>query len=117
MSWHQRLLSTIFPRHLDRELEEETRYHVERRAEELASQGMPPDAAQREAARMFGNRTSLKESARDRDTLQWLTSLTQDLRLAARCLRKSPAFATVSILTLALGISAVTAVFTVVNGL
>ncbi len=90
-------------------------FHVRERADELAASGMSREAAELEARRRFGNRTSLKERTRDADLLEWLASIVDDLRYALRGLRSAPGFALVAILSLALGIGANTAIFALVN--
>ncbi len=89
--------------------------HIDERTEELIEEGLSPEAAAQAARREFGNVTLLQE--RSREAWQWpaLESLLSDLKFTLRRLRKSLAFAAAVLLTLAIGIGANTAVFTVVN--
>lgn len=93
------------------------REHIDERIDELMQEGMPRRDAEREARRAFGNVTLLAE--RSREAWQWVAfeSLLRDLRLVFRRLRKSPGFAITVLLTLAIGIGANTAVFSVVNSI
>jgi predicted permease len=112
-----RLSATLGPRRLDRDLDDELQFHIERRTDELIAKGMAPEEARHEAARRFGNRTSLKERAHDRDVLVWLETALQDVRYALRTLRRNPGFAATAILSLALGIGANTAIFSLIDAL
>jgi predicted permease len=99
------------------ELEEEMRLHAELRAAQLSANGMPPEEAGKAAQRRFGNRTALKEAATELWAFTWLEEIGRDFLFAARVLRKNPAFTISAVLSLALGIGANTAVFSLLNAL
>ena len=97
------------------DLAEEMRLHLEERAEQLMSEGMSRKEAEQAARRAFGNATLLEERSREVWQVPLVESLGTDLKLVFRRLRKSPGFAATVILTLAIGIGANAAVFSVVN--
>jgi predicted permease len=111
----RRLLFYLRRGKFERELQEEMVIHLEMKFDENLASGMTPQEARRRAEREFGRRTHLMERSREAWGFTLLESFFQDVRLGLRALLRRPGFTVVALLSLALGIGANTAVFTLVN--
>src|SRR5262245_47118533 len=100
---------------IERELDEELRYHIEEQTEQNIRLGMKPEEARYSALKTFGGVEQAKERSRDARGMRWIEELWRDLRYGARMLVKNPGFTLIVALTLSLGIGANTAMFSIIH--
>ncbi|NYF52955.1 ABC transporter permease [Tunturiibacter gelidoferens] len=119
MRWIQRLrmaMLMLFRRSSETaRLDQEMQFHLDQQIAENIAAGMAPDQARSAALRTFGNPTLLHDQARSTWSWSWLEKFTRDVRYGARTLVRSPGFAIVAVLVMALGIGATTSLFTIVR--
>jgi putative ABC transport system permease protein len=119
MSWRgriERVLALARGRRLDRELEAEVEAHLEMAERDAREAGLSAEEARRAARRSFGGIEQMKEEHRDRRSVRWIETGARDFRIAVRTLGRAPGFVVVAVLTLAIGIGATAAVFSLIQG-
>ncbi len=117
MPWHERWRNVFRTERLSAQLDDELAFHMAETVDRLVADGMPEEGAWREARRRLGNYSIQKERTRDMDVAGWLEAAWADFLYGLRQLRLNPGFATVAILSLALGIGANTAIFQLLDAI
>ena len=111
----RQLMNWFRLRDLESGLDRELKYHIDRRVGDLMQSGLPEPEARRQAALEMGGVTQVQEEVRDIWLTQWLRDFAYDLRFSARSFLRNPAFTTTAVLSLALGIGATTAIYSLVD--
>src|SRR5437016_2056864 len=111
----KQLLNWFRLRDLERGLDRELKYHIDRRVSDLILSGLPEPEARRQALLELGGVTQVREEVRDVWLTRWLRDFAYDLRFAARSFLRGPSFTATAVLSLALGIGATTAIYSLVD--
>src|SRR3984893_8591738 len=111
----KRMLNWFRLRKLEGDLDRELQYHIDRRVTDLIHSGLPESEARRRAALELGGATQVREEVRDIWLTRWLRDFVYDLRFSARSFLRSPSFTATAVLSLALGIGATTAIYSLVD--
>src|SRR5437867_11809275 len=111
----KRMLNWFRLRKLETDLDRELSYHLDRRVSDLIHSGIPEPEARRRAALELGGATQVREEVRDIWLTRWLRDFVYDLRFSARSFLRSPSFTATAVLSLALGIGATTAIYSLVD--
>src|SRR5438132_9648585 len=111
----KRMLNWFRLRNLESDLDRELKYHVDRRVSDLIQSGLPEPEARRRAALELGGAAQVREEVRDVWLTRWLRDFIYDLRFSARSFLRSPSFTAATVLSLALGIGATTALYSLID--
>ena len=111
----KRILNWFRLRRLESDLDRELQYHIDRRVTDLIHSGLPEPEARRRAALELGGTTKVREEVRDIWLTRWLRDFVHDLRFSARSILRSPSFSATAVLSLALGIGATTALYSLID--
>src|SRR5215471_3185813 len=109
------LLNWFRLRNLESGLDRELKYHIDRRVQDLMQSGLPEPEARRQVALELGGLTQVREEVRDVWLTRWLRDFLYDLRFSVRSFLRSPSFTATAMLSLAIGIGATTAIYSLVD--
>ena len=117
MSWFSRLVNVVRRGRVDRDLDEEIRFHLEARPRSSRKRACPPEEAKKRARHLFGNPLLLRESSRDIKLLPWLESILRDVGFGVRLCRRNKIVTAAAVVSLSLAIGACTAAFSLIDAL